>query len=132
MYFAAVAFEFARVSEGERVKAQVALRAAITAVDTRKMAIDWSPNSLYRVNEPTDPQSVYKTFRELDVRKLVRFEITRCNQSRRRTKCAELVFDRGLGDGGVTVLEVATATGNVRAPADVRALSMMQFIAPRD
>jgi hypothetical protein len=124
----AASLQLAPPGKMEKARAEVALRAAIDALDMRKLTVNCWPNSLYREDEPCGAAEA--TIRRLDLRKLVHFELARCTLDPPK-KCAILVFDRGRGDGGVTGLELTTVSGRVQTAADVKAIAITQWIAAK-
>ena len=110
--------------------AETALRAAVAAIDSGKVDVVCYPNSLYREDEPCDAPEV--NIRALDLRRLVRFEVASCASKGPQSRCAEFLFDRGRGDGGITNLELATDSVAVRTADDIKAIRITQWRASRD
>jgi len=114
----------------DKVAAEIALRAAVAAINSGKVKVVCYPNSLYREDEPCDTPEA--SIRALDLRRLVLFDVSTCGVKGRQTRCAEFLFDRGRGDGGVTNLELATDSVAVQTARDIKAIRITQWRAARD
>jgi hypothetical protein len=109
--------------------AEIALRATIESIHSGRVTAICYPNSLYRDDEDCDVSEA--RIRRLDLRKLTDFDISQCAVKSRPKKCAEFLFDRGRGDGGVINLEVEIGGAELRTAADVKAIRISQFVKPR-